>query len=328
MKAAPPPIALAMRQAWSNLWATGVVDTFGHGDAAGGRQPPLAAEWRQWLSRLPAKTLVLDLGTGNGALPRLLLQSCSDPSVRCDGVDVADARPHWLDRLPPRERERVRIHSGISCEELPFPSASFGCVVSQFGIEYANLDQAFPEALRVLQPGGLLRFAIHHVEGRPAQLAREELAHSQWLMDSGWLPAAREMALAMSLMGSPAGRQVLNAEPKWQAVRRTFDGLHRLLTDRASRSPCPDLLMDAQNWLVQVFQASARQGEEAARTGMDQITELLGQGQLRLQDLLNHVVDTPGIERLARLTRETGRNARVEPAEDSGHLMGWWLTAT
>jgi YD repeat-containing protein len=278
------------------------------------------------MSRLPAHTKVLDLGTGNGALPRLLLQAGTDLTVRCEGVDVADAQPQWIERLPLAQRERVRIHSRVSCEALPFSDASFGCVVSQFGVEYADLDRALPEALRVLQPGGSLRLAIHHAEGRPARLAREEVAHAQWLQQSGWLEAARDMSLAMSLMGSPEGRLALNTQDRWQAVRQTFDGFQRRLAERAATSPCPDLLADAQNWLTQVFQAAARQGEGVARSGMGQIEQLLQEGQMRLQDLLGHVVDRPRIEALAQLVRAAGHAAVIETAEDNGHLMGWWLT--
>lgn len=331
MSAAPPvtpPDTPATRQAWSSLWATGVVDTFGHAGAGDAEaQPPLADQWRQWLARLPAGTRVLDLGTGNGALPRLVLQACADPSVRCEGVDVADARPQWIERLPAQERERVRIHGRVSCEELPFPAASFGCIVSQFGIEYADLDRALPEALRVLQPGGFLRLAIHHPEGRPARLAREEITHARWLLESGWLDAAREMSLAMSLMGSPEGRQTLNAEPRWQTVRQAFDGFQRRLSERAAGSPCPDLLADAQNWQTQVFQVAARQGETAAHAGMGQVAQLLKDGLLRLQDLLDHVVDNQRIEALAQMVGRSGFMPTVELAEDHDHLMGWWLSA-
>lgn len=326
MSSAPSPSAVPATKAWSSLWATGVADTFGHADDGTGPQPPLADQWRRWMSRLPAHTKVLDLGTGNGALPRLLLQAGTDPTVRCEGVDVADAHPQWIERLPPAQRERVRIHSRVSCEALPFSDASFGCVVSQFGVEYADLDRALPEALRVLQPGGSLRLAIHHAEGRPARLAREEVAHAQWLQQSGWLEAARDMSLAMSLMGSPEGRLALNTQDRWQAVRQTFDGFQRRLAERAATSPCPDLLADAQNWLTQVFQAAARQGEGVARSGMGQIEQLLQEGQMRLQDLLGHVVDRPRIEALAQLVRAAGHAAVIETAEDNGHLMGWWLT--
>lgn len=310
-------------QAWSSLWATGVTDTFG--DAGDGLTSPLADQWRRWMSRLPANTAVLDLGTGNGALLRLLLQVCNDPTVRGEGVDLADTCPQWIGHLPVVQRQRVRIHSRASCEALPFPDASFNCVVSQFGIEYANLDRALPEALRVLRPDGMLRLAIHHADGQPARLAREEITHARWLRESGWLDAAHDMSLAMSLMGSPEGRQALSTQPRWKVVRQTFDGFQKLLSERAATSPCPDLLSDVQNWLTQVFQAAARQGEAAALSGMDQVTRLLQEGTLRLQDLLGHVVDRQRIEALARTVRDSGRVATIEAAEDKGQLMGWWL---
>jgi SAM-dependent methyltransferase len=322
MTATPP--SSPTQQAWSNLWATGVADTFGSSDD--GRDGPLAAQWRQWFANMPPGCRVLDLGTGNGALPRLLLQAGCDAGV--DAVDVAQLRPKWMESLPPTEQQRVRFHAGVSCETLPFEAGSFDYVVSQFGIEYADLDAALPEALRVLKPGGVLRCVIHHVAARPATLAREEITHAAWLIDSGWLDAAREMSAAMALMSQPHGRERLNTEPRWQAARLRFDGFQKQLAERAASSVCPDLLADAQGWLTQVFQAAARRGDDAAQAGMIELGRLLHEGPLRLQDLLDHALDENRIHQVAAAIIASGRVAQVEPAEDAGHLMGWWLSAS
>lgn len=323
------PAASPTQQAWGRLWGTGVVDTFGHSGAAAGTSPPspLAAHWRQALARLSANARVLDLGTGNGALPYLLLQSCKDLSVVCDAVDVVEPHPRWLMQWPQAERDRVRLHGGVSCERLPFPGAHFDLVVSQFGIEYADLDLALPEALRVLKADGTLRFAVHHVDARPAVLAREEIAHASWLLDSGWLTASGKMAEAMSLTGTPGGVEALNNEVRWQMVRHAFDRFHTQLVERANASHCPDLLLDAHGWLKQVFQSSARQGQEAAQAGMSTIAQLLRDCRLRLQDLLDHALDEARIEALGRAIQGSGRVVQIEPAQDGGHSLGRWVTA-
>lgn len=318
--AKPPPSPT--QRAWSSLWATGVADTFGH--SGDGKDGPLAAQWRQWFAGLAPGCRVLDLGTGNGALPRLMLQAGCDAIV--DAVDVAQPRPTWMESLPHAEQQRVRFHAGVRCEALPFEAESFDCVVSQFGIEYANLDQAMPESLRVLKADGLLRFVVHHANGRPAVLAREEITHAHWLLDGGWLDSALAMSSAMVLMSQPGGRDRLNREPHWQTVRLRFDGFQKLLAERASSSACPDLLADAQGWLTQVFQAAARRGEGAAQAGMEEVTRLLREGPLRLQDLLEHALDEDGVRRLIDAIRREGWTAQAELAQDAGHLMGWWIS--
>lgn len=313
------------RQAWDSLWATGVADTFGHAGDGDSPPPPLATSWMQWFGGLPRGTHLLDLATGNGALPRLML--LSNAHLTCDAVDLASQSPAWLQARSAAQRASVRFHAGVRCEQLPFPAGSFDGVVSQFGIEYANLDQALPEALRVLKPGGQLRFAVHHPSGLPARLAEEEIHHARWLLDGGWLPAAKEMAQAMSLMAHPAGRHALNAEPRWQAVRTRFDEQQHRLNQRAAASSCPDLLQDAQGWLVDVFRAAARQGEDAAQAGIAAITRMLRDGELRLRDLLAHTLDEQRVRALVQAIGASGRRAAIEPAWDGKHLMGWWVTA-
>lgn len=314
------------RRAWSNLWATGVADTFGHPGGHEGSAPPLAQIWQEWFGTLPPRASVLDIGTGNGALALLMLRSAATKTT-CDAIDLAQLSPRWIDSQPATQRARVRFHSGVDCAELPFPSQSFDAVCSQFGIEYAGMALALPEALRVLRPNGQLRLALHAENARPARLAREELTHAQWLSDCGWWEASRDMARAMSLLSTPDGARRLNAESQWQGVRQRFDALSQQLAERMRSSLCPDLLMDAQGWTVQVFQQAAARGWTAAESALMQVAVLMEDGQTRLHDLLAHTSTEDDVARAVRLIEASGHRARMEPAVDRGHTMGWWLLA-
>ncbi|MFD2451833.1 class I SAM-dependent methyltransferase [Ideonella paludis] len=242
--------------AWQRLWATGAEDSFGQSMG----EPPASAHWTRWFADLPQGASVLDLACGSGALLRRFLASNQDAQAHCHGVDLVPESPTWLGTLRPAQRDRVDFTGSVSVTRLPFDDACFDAVVSQFGIEYADLSLAIPEAVRVLRPSGRLGLLMHHQASRPVALARVELEHAAWLQNSGWLRAAFQMCTAMALTSHIAGRQELNSSPDWARVRYDYDSLTRQVQSRAAASSCPDLLWDAQNWMTQAFRVSATEG--------------------------------------------------------------------
>ena len=102
------------------------------------------------LAGLGAGERVLDLatGTGNAAV------AAARAGAKVTGVDAAP-------RLIELARQRV-ASEGLDASfvvgdlhELPFPSESFDCVLSVFGIIFANdPERAAAEIMRVLAPGG------------------------------------------------------------------------------------------------------------------------------------------------------------------------------
>ena len=330
--AAPPSQASAPHEAWRRLWATGVTDSFGDTPQAGvgaTSRPPLAGHWLGWLAaHVGSGARVLDLGTGNGALPRWLLQACPGLPLQCDGVDVVPLQPAWLATLPPVQQAQVHFHAGVSAAQLPFAAGGYDLVLSQYGMEYAGWPQALPEALRMLAPGGRLALVLHHAASRPARLAREEIDHAHWLLHSGWLPAATQMAQALSLLGSESGRLTLAREPHWAAVRQRFDQFQQDLRERSDDSLCPDLLIDAQHWCTQAFRRSAEQGAAAGEAAMAQVGGMVQDAEARLQDLLAHVLDEAQFQALCQAVARAGlATHEARTLHDDGHLMGWWLSA-
>ncbi len=126
---------------------------------------------------------VLDVACGNGAVPRFAL-SCSRQ------LPVA-ASIYGLDDSHAAIREMLRRDStlcGIAApvNQMPFADNTFDIVTSQFGIEYAG-KEGFPEAVRVLRPGGRFSAVLHLENGaiyRECQVnlqAIESFRHSRIL---------------------------------------------------------------------------------------------------------------------------------------------------
>lgn len=314
--------------AWGRLWQNGATDSFGSTGHSPAAQTPLAGLWLREFAALSSHARVLDIATGAGVLPRLLLQACKHSTVECDAVDAAELPQAQLQRTNRPGQPQLRFHEHVFAENLPFADGSFDLVTSQFGVEYAELPLALAQVCRVLKPGGHLCLVMHHADGRPAALAREELQHSQWLRQtSDWPDAAREMLLPLSLIRLPAQRLRLQTDPTLIAIRQRYDQALATLQGRAAASAVPDLLHDVQAWVTQVFQTAAQQGHAEGLVAWQRMMALVTDGAVRVQDLLDHVLDATRMEDVRLQLVNAGYDVEVHDVAEQGHCMGWQVLA-
>ena len=140
----------ATAEAWSTFW-----DAQGPGSRCLARSPELDVHWHSFARTVWPTITILDVGCGAGAVGHAL--HMAEPRLQVIGIDVA--------QVPGTLNPRLQMLSGISMEALPFPDASLGAAVSQFGFEYGNTEAAADELARVLVPGSPLSLLIHHPEG-------------------------------------------------------------------------------------------------------------------------------------------------------------------
>lgn len=98
---------------------------------------------------LPDGARVLDIGTGTGAMPRMI--AANAPHLRIDAVDIAPEMVEWAQRTP----TPGLTFSVAAAESLPFPDASVDLVVSTLSQHHwADPAAGIAEVRRVLRPGG------------------------------------------------------------------------------------------------------------------------------------------------------------------------------
>ncbi|HEU4651189.1 MAG TPA: class I SAM-dependent methyltransferase [Croceibacterium sp.] len=333
----PGGVDRSRREAWSRYWARGVphscIGTYG--DRYGGA---IAAFWKDVFAGLADGARVLDIATGNGALPRLLLDCCREPGVTCDAVDIATVHLPWLASVTPAERQRVRLHGGVDAGALPFAGATFDVAVSQYGLEYTDLERSVPELLRVLSPRGEVAMVLHHGQGRPATLAAVEIGHIRWLTaQGGWFDATAAMIEPMARAASFGGRASLQGDARANAARERFNAVQNELSARAAGQnelsaraagqDGADVLFDMREAAMSVFAMAGREGATVAGNALAAMRQELMAGATRLEDLRCHAFGTEGAQALVRrLESGLGREVALgELREQGGHLMGWTL---
>ena len=158
---------------------------------------------------------VLDVGCARGHdLMRPHYAACQ---LRC-GIDPDTAAINEGRKLYPDLDLRIGI-----AEELPWPDATFDCVVSNVSLVYADLPKALAEIYRVTKPGALLHLKMHDWRKKLALMARAARSGA-WknVLDGGFvICASGVLGLTGRMMARP-----------WNGTYETFQtrrSLTRLL---------------------------------------------------------------------------------------------------
>ena len=159
-------------------------------------------EW--WIERfagMPDACRILDVATGNGVLlaHAAIAAEREGRGFALTGVDLADIDPlRYVSDLPASLRE-ARFIGGIAAERLPFGDAGFDVVVSQYGLEYADLHRALAEVERVLAGKGRLLWLAHSEDSSVVRQNREQGAEVEFLLAAGGpLHAMRQLVAKIS----------------------------------------------------------------------------------------------------------------------------------
>jgi len=314
------------RQSWSAYWASGALHSC-VGSFEGNYAGEVRRFWQSFVSGLPAGARVLDVASGNGALPALFLQDAPpDRLLQIDAVDLAAVQPAWLAGLDPDVRSRTRFHPGVMAEQLPFGDAVFDACVSQFGLEYTDLARSVPELRRVLRAGGRIALVVHSTESLILRQAREELRHLAWLLDdSGLMDVGAGLCDAFALAATPEGVRRLEGDAQATSLRSTYNELMRQGGERAAVSPCPDVINETREAVARSLMACRASG--SARPGREALAVLsarLRESRLRLRELVACALDEQAV---ATLLAPTGVALdRLETLRfDNGETMGWGL---
>lgn len=324
------------RQAvWARHWASGAVHSCAgsYDDTYGGA---IASFWRGVAAAWAPGGRVLDIATGSGALPRLLhglshgmLHGlAADLALQLDAVDLAPVQPAWWQALPAADQTRLRFHGGVAAEALPFADGQFDAIVSQYGLEYADLPRAVAELLRVRAPRGQVALVLHHAASRPVTLAAVEMAHIGWLRSAeGLLPTARAMLAPMAQAATPAGRASLAADVDAIARRKRFNAAQEALLGRLSVPDGADVLQEARAAVHQLFGQAQQQGGVAAEAAWSALDAALADAHWRLDELRRCALAPAAAQHLCDLLRPALPHIGLTVLQEGPHNMGWALTA-
>jgi len=169
--------------AWSVYWAQDRL----HSCIAEGNledQAILDSLWSDFAHSLEGNARVLDLATGNGAVPYAMLSACEN--LHIDAIDQAEIEPAQF--LTKAELlGSVNFHSKTNILDTSFKEKSFSAITSQFGIEYAGLTEACLTVMPLLKPAGRFQFIVHHTDSDILRTSKSKLIEIEQLVRSNGL---------------------------------------------------------------------------------------------------------------------------------------------
>jgi len=311
---------------WDRYWAFGSLHSFSQ-VSGGNYEGAIADFWRERFAGLGTGAHVLDIATGNGAVPLLALEAADRAGVeiRVDGIDLADIDPVARVQNPAlREAlKRVRFHPRTSAESLPFDDGSITLACSQFGLEYSDLPKAVAEIGRVAAPKATVALVLHHSASVLLQATQLELEQLAFVLDEArlWVHA-RNLLRALSESG---GR----SRPKVEKKRATLDRALQRIERAASQAPNARMLMGPTNYIHEILSAVGRQPMPRLFELLDESRQRLIANRQRLIDMRHAARSEDDIRTVEDLVCAQG--FRIERSdvlhERNGDLLGWQFLA-
>ena len=309
------------KQAWSSYWAGGALHSC-IGSYAGNYVGAIGDFWQARFGGLRVGSRVLDLATGNGALPLFLQERTgAEGGVRIDAVDLAEVAPPWLQ---PSRHPGITFHTGVAMEDLPFIDQSFDLVVSQFGLEYAQWPQALHEILRVGKPDGSVALVMHHADSVLVKVGKAELANQQLLLEAdGLLNAVDAIVPWMARARSGAADLQNNAEAL--ACRQRYNQAMNRLAEGIEASPAPDLLIESRAWAHGLVSGVSGMDPGQQLSLLADYREAMRAAALRTSEMVEHALDQTQISGLLDVFREhrPGHDAACQPISQEEGVLGW-----
>lgn len=314
------------RKAWDLFWSYDRLASFGTGQGAGNYGEAIASGWTAMFKVLPTGSRVLDLCTGNGAIAVMAVEAGDRLEVM--GADLASVEPAAFVSRDKAALRKIRFLSETPAEDLPLEDASFDAVVSQYGIEYSDLERSLPEAVRVLAPGGRLRFACHAAEGSVVAETRRAVKDADFLLDqidiTGRASDCIQAILGIERGGSAGPFEQTNAQLKYGAFR---DGL-KAVAERSRDAADAAMLVSVHQSLTDLFQQRQSLGEAEVDARLRGLRDEIDAHRERERALLGAALSADEMQELAEQLGDAGlRKIAIGEQRDGADLIAHVIEA-
>ena len=146
-------------QHWTEYWKSGNATTFNNSFSKG-YDEEIKIFWDRIFGQLKTNSKIVDFATGSGALLNLAANYSivNQKNFELIGIDFSDIEIRVPERFNP---DNFKVLANTSIEKTGLKDARSDLVVSQYGIEYANLSVALAEASRISCKNSKIALIVH-----------------------------------------------------------------------------------------------------------------------------------------------------------------------
>lgn len=303
---------------WTTLWQSGVLHSC-NSAIQGNYDGHILTFWKTQFQAMRAGQQMVDLGTGNGALP--LLAKATNPDLLVHGVDSAQINPAEHMRIGNHDYSGIRFYPGCQMSALPFPDGGIQLITSQYAFEYAPLEPALTEVLRVLDPmTGRIAMLLHSATSEVSRMTARQMQGLHLLFE--------ELEIFAKAQGMARALQVLPQRGSSDAehARAEFNASANVLMQEMSAGNAAPIVDKAHSLL---------HGALTHLTRSPAITfDMLGKAEThlqherqRLQEMQQAAYDPQRLMALAQMLQNAGLTVETGELQQAGAAMGWTLVA-
>lgn len=302
---------------WSTYWSGRAQFEGGRAFVGAGveRDADLADFWKQKLIERPVESRCLDLACGAGAVVR---HAVSIGFYEVTGLDISPDAIALMEEANPAAKGVIG-----SAHNIPLADACMDVITSQFGFEYAGVEETMPEIARVLAPGGKFLAIVHMSEGEIATECARARQEAYDFQQSGFIEAARDVFIkAAALEESP------DARAAYQAAVETLRPAQTTLTELAQSGH--ELARHTLTGTGKLFERRQNYTLEDITGWLDNLHRENKAHYARMDGMLQAAMDQVQGERALKILDMKGlrtwplRPLRVGPDEDK---IAWILEA-
>ena len=312
-------------QAWSDFWQHGSLTTFFQGSFQTGYDGPVAEFWNAVFDELADGNAMLDLATGNGAIPYLAAVRAGElgRKWRIVGLDYAHIRPP-SDPAIQSALAGVELLAGISMEQTGLPEESFDLITSHFGFEYADPLAAGREVRRLLKPGGQMVLVMHHPESAVVQQARRDYRQTRRCLFEEQID--RKVLALLEIVGdarSSQARARFRQHPQSERLRVDINRSMKRLLDLTRGEDDSQTMRVAQSFL-RVFADLADRSKSEKMAFVRQSRDSLEAYSRRMQSMARATMDASSHAAFVGKMKELGFELMDQSDLEygSGELIG------
>lgn len=306
---------------WETFYRGGGVAT-GPTGADGLYDLEIRDAWETFFGELPTRARLLDLGTGNGVLPLIALNTRDQKGAQweIDATDLARIDPKRFVADGARRFEGVRFHPGVANENLPFEPGSFDAAFGQYALEYGNTAESLSEVARVLLPRARAQFILHHSDSVLVQAARSSMAECDLVFKQTRIFRKLHRLVGTENLRGDALRHA--QEELSAAIRNLKIALGEVAAFGGGR--ILSVALDATQQLL-----AARRSTHAQQVGLevDRAESELRTSWRRLNDLNDHALDEEAMQRIESEAEQAGLETifRRPLFHNKTNLVGWLI---
>jgi SAM-dependent methyltransferase len=275
--------------------------------------------WGGFFGGLADGARILDIGTGNGAIPLIARETAAalGRTYEIHGADLARIDPVRNVTDGARLFADITFHPGVPAEKLPFEPASFAAVSGQYALEYTDIRQSLAQVLRVLKPGSQAQFLMHHANSIVVERARASLRHA----DAVLIDTKVHRKLRRYLDAEQ--RSPVAARSAWDELAAAMATLRVCGLDDADRRVI-DVTLDAVPKLLDLRRRLSR---AALDREIDSVENDLRDSVRRLGDLIAAAISEAAMDECARQARSLGFvDVTYRTLNHAQHALVGWQT--